>query len=134
MKENPRTVWRPMRIVAEGYNFALQSCPAQSGRNVYSALAFFGAIGDVLAIGGPVRHPVLAGTLGDLDWVATADLLNPDVVFSAAIGTVGNEAAVRRPGGPSLQAVIERDPSKGALDGRCRNTRTPFPVGKPSCD
>src|SRR6202034_1606144 len=72
--------------------------------------------------------------LGDLDWVATADLLNPDVVFSAAIGTVGNEAAVRRPGGPSLQAVIERDPSKGALDGRCRNTRTPFPVGKPSCD
>src|SRR5947208_2336041 len=50
----------------------------------------------------------------DLDRVAAADLLHPDVEFSAAIGAVSNEAPIRRPRGSNLQAVVKRDASEFA--------------------
>src|ERR1700755_77934 len=98
-----------MRIIAGRSNLTLQSGSAKRGRDVYSAFAFFGTIGDVLAVGRPVRLPVLARTFCDLDRIAAADLLNPDIVLSAPVRAVGDEASVRRPGGSRLQALVKRE-------------------------
>src|SRR2546428_12369813 len=67
----------------------------------------------------------------DLDRVAAADLLHPDVEFSAAIGAVSNEAPIRRPRGSDLQAVAKRDACQGSLPRRRGNT--PSLVDKKSC-
>lgn len=42
----------------------------------------------------------------DLDGVTAADLLDPDIVLSATVGTVGDEASVRRPCRSGLQALV----------------------------
>ena len=47
--------------------------------------------------------------LGDLNRIASTHLLNPDVKLAASVGTVGDEATIRRPGGPELQAIIKSE-------------------------
>ena len=54
-------------------------------------------------------------TFRDLDRVAAADLLHPDVEFSATIGAVGDVAAIGRPGRSDLQAVVKGDSSQRTL-------------------
>jgi hypothetical protein len=75
---------------------------------------------------------VLARPFGDLDRVAAAELLDPDVELSAAVGTVGDEAAIGRPGGSDLQAFVEGEPAETPLD-RPWNMGAPFLVGEPAC-
>ena len=59
--------------------------------------------------------PIVTPPFGDLNRVAPADLPHPDVGLAAAIGTVGNEAAVGRPGDAGLQAILESEPRKRPL-------------------
>src|SRR5258708_9242456 len=54
----------------------------------------------------------------DLDRVAAADLLHPDVEFPTAIGAVSNEAPIRRPRRSDLQAVAKRDACQSSLPRR----------------
>src|SRR5450755_2260876 len=85
LKQHLRAVWRPEGIVAEGRDLALLTQASQGPRDIDSAITFLRTIGNVSAVRRPVRLPVLTRTFGDLDWVATADLLKPDVVLSASI-------------------------------------------------
>ena len=74
---------------------------------------------------------MLTWSFRDLDGVAAADLLHPDVEFSAAIGAVSNEAPIRRPRGSDLQAVVKRDARQSSLPRR--RGRMPSLVDKKSC-
>ena len=117
-KQDLRAVWRPLRIVAKRRDFALESRTPEGRDHVNSTVPFLRAVGDVFAVGRPVRLPVLARPFRDLNRIAAADLLDPDVELSAAVGTVGDVAAVGRPGCSGLQALVEGQPSEGALNGR----------------
>ena len=86
-----------------------------------------------LPSGDHVGIPVLTRTFGDLDRVTTADLLKPDIGLSAAIGTVGDGAAIGRPSGTNLEAVVKSQAGQRALEGQSLQAGMPFLVNEPSC-
>src|SRR5664279_403763 len=133
LKQYRRAIWRPNGKVAKGRDLALLTCASQRPRDIDPAITFLGTICNVPSVRRPVRLPVLTRTFGDLDRVASADLLKPDVGLSTTIGRVSNVAAIGRPRRPSLKALVESQPGKGALDRQFWLADMPFPVNKPSC-
>src|SRR6185369_14595071 len=72
LEQELRAIRRPARIVAERRDLALHARAARGGYDEQTAVSVFGAVGNKFAVGGPVRLPVLTGTLGNFDGSTTA--------------------------------------------------------------
>src|SRR4029077_13495557 len=121
LEQHLQAVRGPPRVVAERCDLPFESCAPKRRDNVYSSVTLLGAVRDVFAIRRPIRLPIVPRSLGDLYRIAAADLLHPDVEFSAPIGTIGEVTAVGRPSSTDLQAVVERDAGESALPRRLGN-------------
>src|SRR6185437_10588463 len=87
----------------------------QSGNNVNSAFACFRTIGYIFSVWRPIRLPVIAWCCGELDRIASAYFLYPDIELSAAIGSVGYKTPVRRPRRLKLETFVEGKTCERAL-------------------
>src|SRR5216117_2663214 len=118
LEQDLGAVWRPARIVTEQCYPSLPSGTTKSWHNEQPSVAIFRAERDVFPIRRPIWRPLIPWSLGDLNGIAAADLLYPDVKFAAAIGTVSDEAPIRRPRRSDLQAIVKCETCQSSLPWR----------------
>ena len=85
LEQDLRAIWRPARIKSKRCDLSLQSLTAEGRNNEQATSSILGTIHNVLPVGRPVRLPILARPLGDLNRITAADLLDPNVEFSTSI-------------------------------------------------
>src|SRR5262249_31060108 len=124
-KQNLPAIRRPPRVIPKCRDPPLQSRTAQGRRQIQPSVALLGSIDNIFSVRRPVRLPVVAEPLGDLNGFSAVHLFHPNVEFAATVRTKCNETAVGRPCGADLQTFVKSDARERSL-GRCRRSLAPL--------